>query len=310
MNVLVTGATGFTGDFVVRQLTEAGFHVTAFVRKTSDLRRLPAAADTITGDLNDQRSLRHALVGRDALVCIASLGFGHADGIVSATKSAGVSRAVFISTTAIFTTLNASSRSVRMAAEHTIQSSGLDYTILRPTMIYGTSRDRNMCRLIRFVDRRSIIPILGSGQFLQQPVYVNDVAKAVAQTLTACCTVRKCYNIPGATAHTYDEVIDIVAELLGRSVRKVHLPAGLVMAGLNIAEKCRIRLPIKAEQVARLNEDKSFNKSEATEGFGYNPISFREGIARELEDMRLRSASCHRVQEDSLMSGCSRSNAA
>src|SRR5215211_113454 len=99
--------------------------------------------------------------GADALINIVSLGFGHADSILRAAKEAGIQRAIFISTTAIFTQLNAKSKSIRMDAERLIKSSGLAYTILRPTMIYGSDHDRNMWRLIQFMRYSSIVPIFG-----------------------------------------------------------------------------------------------------------------------------------------------------
>ena len=73
--------------------------------------------------------------------------------------------------------MNAKSKKVRLAAENTIETSGLKYTILRPTMIYGSPRDRNMWRLIRFMRYSPIVPIFGDGNYLQQPIFVGDVAQ-------------------------------------------------------------------------------------------------------------------------------------
>src|SRR5205814_8821341 len=108
---------------------------------------------------------------------------GHAPALVATARAAGIERAVFISTTAIFTALNAPSKAVRVAAEKTIGESGLRATILRPTMIYGSARDRNMARLIRYLRRWPVIAVAGSGVHLQQPIYVDDVARAVADAL-------------------------------------------------------------------------------------------------------------------------------
>jgi uncharacterized protein YbjT (DUF2867 family) len=180
MKVLVTGATGFTGSRLIPLLLKSGFQVRVFVRPTSD--RSPLSALTVewaTGDLADTESFTAALRGVDALVNIASLGFGHAESILKSMKEAGVKRGLFISTTAIFTQLNAGSKSIRLAAEEAIQASGLDYTILRPTMIYGSKRDRNMWRLIRLLRILPVMPIFGDGESLQQPIFVDDVAQAI-----------------------------------------------------------------------------------------------------------------------------------
>ncbi|HEX8650334.1 MAG TPA: NAD-dependent epimerase/dehydratase family protein [Pyrinomonadaceae bacterium] len=286
MRVLVTGATGFTGSYVVPLLLQQGAHVRCLVRATSDTSRLPVdQVELAVGDLSDQSSLRRALRGTDALVNIASLGFGHAPNIVNATVAAGVQRAIFISTTAIFTTLDASSKSVRLAAEQSIAASGLRYTILRPTMIYGSSRDRNVCRLIRHLQRWPVIPVFGRGEHLQQPVYVEDLAAAVVQSLQTEKAIGRSYNVAGAEPLTYNRIIDTICEALGRRVRKVHLPVAPLVTALGALERFPVRLPIKAEQILRLNEDKAFDSHEAIEDFGYRPRPFAEGISLELREM-------------------------
>lgn len=282
MKVLVTGATGFTGSRVVPLLLDSGHEVRCFVRETSDRSQLGTlTVEWVTGDLSDNEALTSALRGVDALVNIASLGFGHAESILRSAKEAGVRRGIFISTTAIFTQLNADSKSARLAAEEAIQASGLDYTILRPTMIYGSPRDRNMWRLIRLLRFSPIIPIFGDGESLQQPVFVDDVAQAVLLALGADVTIGKSYNIAGKDPLTYNQVIDTVASALGKRVWKLHLPYMPIVRLLQFTERIRIRLPIKAEQVLRLNENKAFSYEEAQRDFGFSPRSFAEGIELE-----------------------------
>jgi uncharacterized protein YbjT (DUF2867 family) len=286
MKVLVTGATGFTGSRLIPLLLQNGFQVRALTRPTSD--RTPLSALTVewvTGDLSDTQALTAALRGVDALVNIASLGFGHADNIIASAKAAGVKRGIFISTTAIFTQLNAGSKSVRLAAEEAIQASGLDYTILRPTMIYGSPRDRNMWRLIRLLKVTPVFPIFGDGESLQQPIFVDDVAQAVLLALKEDKTIGKSYNIAGKAPLTYNQVIDTVALALGKRIWKLHIPHRPVVHVLQFIERLRlrIRLPIKAEQVLRLNEDKSFSYADAQRDFGFSPRSFEEGIGIEIK---------------------------
>ena len=286
MKVLVTGGTGFTGSRVAPLLLQNGFEVRCLTRPSSD--RAPLSTLTVewvTGDLSDAESLTAALRGMDALVNIASLGFGHADSILGSMKEAGVKRGIFVSTTAIFTQLNAGSKSIRLAAEEAIHASGLDYTILRPTMIYGSNRDRNMWRLIRLLRITPVMPIFGDGESLQQPIFVDDVAQAVLLALKTNDTIGRSYNIAGKEPLTYNQVIDTVAAALGKRVWKLHLPYMPVVRLLQFTERIGLRLPIKAEQVLRLNEDKSFSYEEAKRDFGYRPRSFEEGIRSEISKL-------------------------
>jgi nucleoside-diphosphate-sugar epimerase len=282
MKIFVTGATGFTGSRVVPLLLKNGFDVRCLYRASSDRSQLPQPEiEWALGDVSDSQSLTSAMDGTDALVNVASLGFGHADSIIRAAKDAGIQRAIFISTTAIFMQLNASSKKVRVAAELAVETSGLDYTILRPTMIYGSPRDRNMWRLIKFMRLSPILPIFGDGKYLQQPIFVDDVAAAVLGALKADVTISKSYNIAGKHALTYNEVIDTLAKAMNRRVWKIHIPSKPVVAMLKLIERMRIPFPIKAEQVLRLNENKDFSYAEAERDFGFNPLSFEEGITLE-----------------------------
>jgi nucleoside-diphosphate-sugar epimerase len=284
--ILLTGATGFTGSHVLSELLEKGIRPRCLVRASSDVRELKKAGlEIVKGDLGDQPSLLAAMAGVDTLLNTASLGFGQAPVLVSSAERSGVRRAVFISTTAVFTSLNAGSKVVRLAAEERVRASTLQQTILRPTMIYGASRDRNMARLIRFLRRSPVIPIIGSGLHLQQPVYVGDVAKAVIAAMRTDQAIGRAYNIAGAAPLTFLEVVDTITRLLGRKVLKLRLPAAPILTVLNVTERLGLRLPIKREQILRLNEDKAFDWAEAGRDLGYTPLSFEEGIRRELAEM-------------------------
>jgi len=288
MKVFVTGGTGFTGSHVVPLLLKNGYEVRCLYRPGSDrsfpLRGQPTIEWTL-GDVSDPQALSASMQGTDALVNIASLGFGHADSIISAAKSAGIQRAIFVSTTAIFTQLNAKSKKVRVAAELAIETSGLKYTILRPTMIYGSRRDRNMWRLIRFMRYSPILPVFGDGNFLQQPTYVGDVAQAIISCLCNDQTIGKSYNIAGKVPLTYNQVIDTIAGQMNKRMWKIHIPSTPVVGLLGFFERLHIPFPIKAEQVLRLNENKDFNYTEAARDFSFNPLAFEEGIALELDQL-------------------------
>jgi nucleoside-diphosphate-sugar epimerase len=287
MRVFVTGGTGFTGSRVVPLLLEKEYQVRCLHRRSSDRSILPQPEiEWVEGDLSDAQGLARAMQGMDALVNVASLGFGHADSILGAAKEAGIRRAIFISTTAIFTHLNTESKKIRLAAEQAVRSGGLQYTILRPTMIYGSPRDRNMWRLIRFIRFCPVVPVFGDGSYLQQAIYVDDVARAVVSCLSTDETIGKSYNIAGRHAIPYNEVVDTVARQLGRRVWKAHLPPEPAVSLLKLFEQLHIRFPIKAEQLLRLNENKSFSYQAAQMDFGFDPISFEEGICLELSVSR------------------------
>ncbi len=283
MTIAVSGANGFTGRFVCAELQRRQHPFIALLRPGSDTAWMNAHHIPVRfADLNQAEQLALQLMDCSALLNVASIGFGTAPSILEACRSAGVGRAVFVSTTAIFTQLNAGSKAVRLAAEASINSSSLETTILRPTMIYGTPADRNIIRLVRWLDRWSMLPVFGNGRSLQQPVHVSDVAWALVQALDAPVTIGRNFNISGSAPLTYNDVVSLTAHALGRCIQRLHIPAKPIVAALQASERLGLKLPIKAEQILRLNEHKAFSHAEAADAFGYSPMTFEQGIRQEV----------------------------
>lgn len=230
------------------------------------------------GDLDSDLPLHDV----STLVYCASMGFGHVAPLIQQLESAGVQRAVFVSTTAIFTRLPSTSLQLRLDAETAVKQSSLDWTILRPTMIYGAARDRNISRLLRFLKRWPVFPVCGNA--LNQPVYVEDLADAVVSALDAPMTVRRTYNVPGATPLRFTELVHTAARAVGRPVMLIPVP---ISAAILAARLTRIVTP---EQIRRLAEDKAFDYSDAERDFGFAPRSFADGIRLEAHSMGLGPA--------------------
>ncbi|EIV93309.1 FkbM family methyltransferase [Frankia sp. QA3] len=284
MRILVTGGTGFLGSRVVRRAVAQGYEVVGLARSATAaaaLRRQGAA--TVAGDLDDPARLTAAFAEADcaALLNIASLGFGHADAIVSAAEAAGIRRAVFLSTTGIFTSLDPPSKHVRIAAEHTIETSGLDWTIIRPTMIYGGPDDRNMARLLALVRRVPVLPLPGGGRRVHQPVHVDDLAATVLRALSADAAVGRGYDVAGPRALPLHEIVAAAAAAVGRRVYCVPVPARPVLAAARAYERHAAAPRLKAEQIARLAEDKAFDIGAAMRDLDHRPRPFGIGIAEQ-----------------------------
>lgn len=284
MRVHVTGASGFLGRHVVPCLIERGHTVTALARSsTAAVRVKGLGAQPILGDLDDPASVDAAfgVSGAESLVSLASLGFGHGPTIVAAAEESGLERAVFLSTTAVFTTLNAASKTARLAAEQAVHDSALAWTIVRPTMIYGTPADRNMARLLQLLRRSPVVPLPGDGRRLQQPVHVDDVAGAVVVALESPLAVGHDYDLAGPEPLSLREVIGEAAAAVGTSVRLVPVPLPLAVIALGLYERIATRPRIIAEQLRRLGEDKVFDITDARRDLRFDPRSFAAGIAEE-----------------------------
>ena len=133
-----------------------------------------------------------------------------------------------------------------------------------------------------------ILPVFGDGNSRQQPIYVEDVAQAILACLKSDSTIGKCYDIAGKYPLTYNQVIDTIAAQMNKRIWKFHIPHLPVVAALKFLEKLHLPLPLKAEQVLRLNENKDFSYAEAAQDFGFSPMSFEEGIELELKHMEIK----------------------
>jgi uncharacterized protein YbjT (DUF2867 family) len=272
VKVHVTGASGFTGGFVVRELISRGHEVSALARSEQAAATVAAlGASPVRADLDDPSSLPEAFAanGSDHLINVASLGFGHADAIITAAQRAAVRRAVFVSTTALYTRLPAPSKRVRGAAEQRIRGSGLAWTIIRPTMIYGTPADRNIARLLQVLRRSPILPVPGGGNRLQQPVHVEDLAEAIVSAAERPGAVGQAIDVPGPEPITFAELLETAGRAVGRHPRLVSVPLRPTVSALRIYERSVKHPRIKAEQLERLSEDKAFDVGPAATILGY-----------------------------------------
>ena len=95
------------------------------------------------------------------------------------------------------TTLHPPTKQIRLTAEQQIRGCGLDWTILRPTMIYGAASDRDLSRLLLRLRRAAVLPVPGTGTCLHQPVHVADVAAAVLAALERPAAIGSLYDVAG-----------------------------------------------------------------------------------------------------------------
>ncbi len=288
--VLITGTTGFTGGYVLQEfLHHRDQHVLSIlVRSEEKARRrgygcLPVQIQQ--GDIADSDALCRSLVGVSTLIDTVPLSLGHTSTVIAACKKLETRRLIVLGNTAIFTTLDDETKSTILAAEDSIRLSGLDYTIIRPTMIFGAENDRNMSRLIEFIRRFPAVPILGPGRNLHHPVYVGDVARAVLQVLASPNTVNREYNIAGRAPLTFNATIDTISSLLGTRAAKIHIPYWFCYAVFALVERLPLPSSIRLEQVQRLNQDKVFSYEQAARDFGFAPLDFETAIKYEIEEL-------------------------
>lgn len=285
MRVVLTGATSLPGLALLEALLRSGHDVRCVVRPESSNAGRLAGHDVaiLRADVLDPGALSRAFAGVEAVAHVA--GVEYAPAVVEAVRRAGVERLLAVSSTSAHSAYPSRSRPKR-EGERVVRESDLAWTIVRPTMVYGTELDRNMHFLLRFLDRSPVFPVFGGGENLWQPVYHEDLARGMLAALERDAAVGRTYDLPGRRPLAYRDLVLAAARALGRKVHLVHLPLEPARRALALAERAGLPLPVKSEQVMRLREDKAYPYEAARRDLGYAPRTFEEGIALEAERLR------------------------
>jgi len=299
MRVLVTGATGFVGREIIKQLHTTGHTPRLFVRNPAaqQLRDLVPqfATELYSGDVLDARSLHPALKGCDAVIHLVgiiseagrqSFERVHAEAtrnVIAAAQQAGLKR--FIHMSALGTRADAPSRyhRTKWAAEESVRRSGLDWTIFRPSIIYGPG-DGFVNLFARITKFSPIVPLIGGGQAKFQPIPVKDVARSFVRALNEPESTGRTFDLCGAETLSLSEIVDIVLKVTGRTRIKLPLPFALASVQAACAEFVFSKLfhkapPLNRDQVLMLREDNVGNSEPARRLFSLEAREFQQAIS-------------------------------
>lgn len=285
MKTVVSGATSGTGVRVIERLAQkiGAENILCLVRTTSDvapLQKLGLRMHIV--DVTDPGALQKVLSPSTIYVDMTHPKHYHKS--LEAVIKAGVGRAYFVTTTGIYSRYNQFS-DIYKINEAKIRDSGITYTILRPSMIYGSLRDKNMNRLIRFLDKSPVFPLFGAGRSLMQPVFVDDLADGIVEAIGNTRTENQEYNLAGPNGLPYRLIVETIAKTLDKRVTMLHVGLPLAASVVRFAQHIP-KFPVTQEQVLRLLEDKVFDISKAQNELGYQPRSFAQGIAHEVAEMK------------------------
>ena len=192
--VAITGAMGFVASHLMPELAAAGVRMLAVVRPGRDVSALPRelGVEVRHGELREPATLARTFEGAEAVVHLAGLAL--VPSFLPLVISAGVRGGVFVSSAGVYTQLRSSGADAKRRGEQALRDSTLRYTILRPSMIYGTPRDRNMVRLLRWIQRWPLVPAPLGGITPQQPVHVDDLVQAILASLERPVAARREYD--------------------------------------------------------------------------------------------------------------------
>jgi uncharacterized protein YbjT (DUF2867 family) len=293
VKILVTGGTGYVGPKIVHALRAHGRDVRALVRRPERGAQLAGwGAELATGDVTDAASLRAALEGCTQVVHLVAIIRGKpADfervmtqgtrNLVAAAKDAGVQRFVLMS--ALGTT--AETKDVvpyygsKWAMEQDVLSSGLEYTIFRPSFIFG--RDGGVLpTFIKQVRYSPLVTVIGTGAPRIQPIWVEDVAEHYARAVDLPAAANRTFELGGPDIVSWDGLYRTIAKVLGKRRRFLHIPAGLARTAAG-ATQWIPGSPLTTDQVAMIEAgDNTVSDTDAVDTFQLPLIPLEEQIRR------------------------------
>ena len=290
--ILITGGTGFVGTHLIRRMRKDGIPVRVVVRNPENARSLKdLGVDVVRGDIADKKLLEKAVSGIERVIHLvgiiqeargATFQDVHVDGtrnLLSAAKKAGVRH--FFYQSALGTRLGARSlyHKTKWEAEELVRASGIPFTILRPSLIYGPG-DLFTIMLSDMIRLSPFLPIIGSGKSGVQPIFIDDVVSCVIKAVTSDSFLNKTYEIGGPEQLTYEEVTVAIAEAMGVKRPVLHIPLFFMKAMARVLETVLPKPPVTSDQLIMLQEDNVCSMRDIRDAFGIEPVKFREGLRK------------------------------
>lgn len=321
--VLVTGATGFLGKYVVEELVEHGYQVRAFGRNRAIGQSLVNASVTfIQGDLTNQEDLTKACQEMDMVVHAGALStvWGPWEDfyqtnvlgtkyILETCREAKIERLVYVSSPSIYAAprdqldikesdapqenrLNNYIRS-KLASEKLFKDyPDVSSVILRPRGLFGIGDTSILPRVLN-LSQKIGIPLIGDGRQLMDMTCVENVALAIRLALETPQAAGEVYNITNGEPRTFRDLIEETLRGLGYPIRYRKIPAPLVCAISSSLEFIYKSLKLKGEPALTrytyylLRYSQTLDISKAERDLGYRPkITISEGIEQYVQDYR------------------------
>lgn len=293
MKIFVSGGTGFIGGHVRRALLQRGHTIRLLVHRRQD--GFEPGVEPVTGDVTQPATYRERLTDCAAVINLVGIirefpgrgvtferlhveTTGH---LVEAARAAGVRR--YLQMSALGTrdgAVSAYHRS-KFRAEEIVRGSGLDWTIFRPSIVFGP-QDDFINKLAGYIRAYPAVPVIGDGRYRLQPIAADDVARCFVQALEMPATVGQAFELCGPDRLAYNDLLDTIGRVLGKEhVIKIPNPVGIMKLVVPLLQGLSF-FPVTMDQIHMLLEENICDQNRWVEVFGGTPEHFEAGIRKYL----------------------------
>jgi len=292
----IIGGTGFVGSYIVDALLDAGHEPHVLVRSGSEAKLHRAGECKVTtGDLESPDAVDALVSGCDAVIynvgilrefpgkgiTFDALQYRGAKTVAEAAKRAGVRRFLLMSANGI-DSAQTPYQTTKLKAEAMIRDSGLDYTIFRPSVIFGDPRGTMEFATQLYRDMvRAPLPAVGfhtglspaHGEVLMSPVHVRDVADAFVNALSDESTVGKCFVLGGPEVVSWPQMLQRIAEAVGKKKFILPMPIGFMKFGATLLDWLPF-FPVTKDQLTMLADGNTAEPDDLVSLIGREPMEF------------------------------------
>jgi uncharacterized protein YbjT (DUF2867 family) len=284
MEVAVIGATGFVGSHLVPYLAERGHRVRAISRSGRRRPDWPQSVTAVAADVETGTGLTEAIRGTDAVVHLVAIpretggrrfeavNVGGVRRVVEAAKAAGVQRFVHMSVLGVSEDPRLEYLSSKWRGEQTVRDSGLDWVVLRPSLLFG-ERDGffNLIKTTLTWWSPGVVAIPGDGQTRFQPLSVDDLAVGLERCLTEPDRAGSAYELGGPEHLTYRQIVDAVMAATGKRRLKLNLPIPLISGLTWLTDRVLPIFPVTHDQIRSLQQPNYTDLDAFERAFGFAP---------------------------------------
>ncbi len=290
--ILVTGGTGLVGKHLVRELVKKGNEVRCLVRSLEKAGQvLPPGVELVRGDITDNESVKKACIGVDRVFHLVAVirekgesTFEHVNvegtlNLVIAAGQAGVKHFVHMSALGACDNPRYKYAYSKWRGEETVKQSGLSWTIVRPSVIYGEGFGF-FDRLIQSIKLtpRPFVPVPGKGASKFQPIAVEDVARCLVKIMENPSMKDRVVEIGGPEHLSYVEMLDLVLARLGEKRYKLHVPMILMRLVVPLMSSIMRDPPVTPVELKQMELDNTTDLEVVEKLFGFKPKALRNGL--------------------------------
>ncbi|MDA0987164.1 MAG: complex I NDUFA9 subunit family protein [Bacteroidetes bacterium] len=303
MKIFITGGTGYVGRQIIRDLVKSGHSVTALIRSGSE-NKIPTELDgkinIVFGDIIHPETYRNSLIGIEAIINLPGLlrefpkkGIKFEDVhflgtkiLIDEAKKAVVSRFIQMSALGVRENSFTKYQQTKFKAEEYLKQSGLNFTIFRPSVIFGNEKEGQINFITVLSELLNLLPIfvpvVGKGLYKFQPASIENVSQGFVKALSTPESIGKTFEVTGKDVYTYNQILEMIMHARSNYKIKLYQPYFVMKILSKLLDRFPF-FPISEGQLIMLKENSvSENWNEFYSTFGIQPIRLVETINKNL----------------------------